>query len=125
VGHAGRGLGRTAQWLAVSASRTLDRRGPAVHLTPREEENIQVGSHFHFFETNRALRFNRAAAFGQRLDIPSGTAVRFEPGESRAVRLVPLAGGRVVRGFNGLVDGPLGDATQPLERARQRGFLGA
>jgi urease subunit beta len=68
---------------------------------------IQVGSHFHFFEANAALRFDRPAAYGTRLDIPSGTAVRFEPGEKRAVQLVPLGGHRVAYGFNGQVNGPL------------------
>ncbi len=68
---------------------------------------IQVGSHFHFFETNEALRFDRAAARGFRLDIAAGTAVRFEPGQERSVRLVALAGERMVYGFNALVMGPL------------------
>jgi urease subunit beta len=68
---------------------------------------IQVGSHFHFFEVNRALNFDRQQAYGRRLDIPSGTAVRFEPGERRRVALIPLAGRRIAYGFNGLVNGPL------------------
>jgi urease subunit beta len=68
---------------------------------------IQVGSHYHFAETNAGLSFDRAAAQGQRLDIPAGTAVRFEPGQTREVRLVPYAGLRVVHGFRGLVEGPL------------------
>ena len=69
---------------------------------------VQVGSHYHFAETNPGLVFDRAAARGKRLDIAAGTAVRFEPGQTRDVRLVPLAGGRVVYGFNQLVMGPLG-----------------
>jgi len=68
---------------------------------------IQVGSHFHFFEVNRALEFDRAQARGMRLDIPAGTAVRFEPGDQRQVTLVPLVGSRQVYGFNALVNGPL------------------
>ena len=68
---------------------------------------IQVGSHFHFHETNEALRFDRALARGFRLDIAAGTAVRFEPGQSREVRLVALAGDRIVYGFNGRVMGKL------------------
>lgn len=68
---------------------------------------IQVGSHYHFFETNEALRFDRDRARGFRLDIPAGTAVRFEPGQTRHVRLVAYAGNRVVIGFNGKVDGGL------------------
>jgi urease subunit beta len=68
---------------------------------------IQVGSHFHFFEVNRALRFERLMARGYRLNIASGTAVRFEPGQERTVELVELAGDKVVYGFNGLVMGKL------------------
>lgn len=68
---------------------------------------VQVGSHYHFAETNPGLSFDRTAARGQRLDIPAGTAVRFEPGQSREVRLVPLLGDRVVFGFNQAVMGPL------------------
>ena len=68
---------------------------------------VQVGSHFHFFEANAALEFDREAARGLRLDIPAGTAVRFEPGDSREVQLVPFAGERRIFGFNGLVNGPL------------------
>ena len=71
---------------------------------------VQVGSHHHFAESNRALRFDRMAAYGQRLDIPAGTAARFEPGESRQVRLVPFGGRRWMVGFNGLVGGGLDDA---------------
>ena len=69
---------------------------------------IQVGSHYHFFETNEALKFDREKTRGFRLDIPAGTAVRFEPGESRSVRLVAYAGARIVQGFQGRVAGPLG-----------------
>lgn len=68
---------------------------------------VQVGSHYHFFETNEALQFERKAAYGFRLNIPAGTAVRFEPGESRKVELVALAGGRTVYGFQGKVMGAL------------------
>jgi urease subunit beta len=68
---------------------------------------IQVGSHYHFFEANGALKFDRARARGCRLDIPAGTAVRFEPGQTRAVRLIPFAGARVVHGFRGRIAGPL------------------
>ncbi len=68
---------------------------------------IQVGSHYHFFETNSALQFDRAAARGFRLDIPAGTATRFEPGQTREVRLVAYAGARRVVGFNGKINGSL------------------
>jgi urease subunit beta len=80
-------------------------------LTVRVENGgdrpIQVGSHYHFFETNEALRFDRAATRGYRLDIAAGTAVRFEPGQSRTVQLVAYGGARRVFGFRGLVQGPL------------------
>jgi len=68
---------------------------------------IQVGSHYHFFEVNRALQFDRAEAFGFRLDIPAGTAIRFEPGDTKEVTLVAIAGERRVYGFNSLVNGAL------------------
>ncbi|SDE60115.1 urease subunit beta [Paracidovorax valerianellae] len=72
---------------------------------------IQVGSHYHFAETNGALGFDREAAHGMRLNIASGTAVRFEPGQQRTVELVDYAGDRTVYGFRGLTQGPLGEAT--------------
>lgn len=89
---------------------------------------IGVTSHYHFFEANPRLRFDRAAAYGRRLDVPAGTSVRFAPSERRAVRLVPLAGDRVAIGFAGLVDGPLdapGARETALARARATGYLGA
>jgi urease beta subunit len=87
---------------------------------------IQVGSHFHFFEVNRALAFEREAALGMRLNIPAGTAVRFEPGDSREVELVALGGLRRAVGFNGLADGSTTTAAgirRALRRARERGFI--
>jgi urease beta subunit len=75
---------------------------------------IQIGSHFHFFEVNRALRFDRSKAFGMRLNVPAGTAVRFEPGDAKRVTLVELAGGRKVYGLNALTEG--GDATSAARR---------
>src|SRR2546425_11763017 len=74
---------------------------------------IQVGSHFHFFEVNRALRFDRAQAFGMRLNIPAGTAVRFEPGDEKRVTLVELAGARRVFGLNALTEGGSRDQALP------------
>jgi len=79
-----------------------------VKVTNTGDRPIQVGSHYHFFETNDALRFDRARARGFRLNIAAGTAVRFEPGQSRTVELVALAGERKVFGFQGRVMGPLG-----------------
>ena len=87
---------------------------------------IQVGSHYHFFEANRALRFPRATTFGLRLDIPAGTAVRFEPGEEKVVQLVPFGGQRTVFGLNGLTKGNTQEASvrqQALQKASEQGFL--
>lgn len=81
---------------------------------------IQVGSHYHFFETNEALAFDRAAARGMRLNITAGTAVRFEPGQSREVELVELAGNRIVYGFQGKVMGPLDARQPPAQKAAKR-----
>lgn len=85
----------------------VGRRTATVNVANSGDRPIQVGSHFHFFETNDALMFDRAAARGMRLNIPAGTAVRFEPGQSRDVELVELAGGRRVFGFAGRVMGDL------------------
>jgi urease subunit beta len=84
-----------------------------VTLTVRHtgDRPIQVGSHFHFFEVNRSLIFDRAAAYGMHLNIPAGTAVRFEPGDEKEVTLVAFAGSRMVFGCNGLVQGALDDST--------------
>src|SRR6478735_3227391 len=81
------------------------RRTATITVANTGDRAIQVGSHFHFFEANRALRFDRAAAFGMRLDIPAGTAVRFEPGERKDVALVAFGGTRRVIGLNGLTEG--------------------
>ena len=81
----------------------------SVTVSNTGDRPVQVGSHFHFFETNRALVFDRKAAYGMRLDLPAGTAVRFEPGEIKTVHLVALAGSREVFGGSGLVMGALDD----------------
>ena len=83
------------------------RKRVTLQVTNTGDRPIQVGSHYHFFETNAALAFDRAEARGYRLDIPAGTAVRFEPGQSRTVTLVQLSGARTVYGFRGLVMGKL------------------
>ena len=88
---------------------------------------IQVGSHCHFFEANRALRFDREKAYGFRLQVPAGTAVRFEPGEDKRVTLVSIGGNRVAYGINGLVNGRLDDASvkaRAIAAAREQGFMG-
>jgi len=84
---------------------------------------VQVGSHFHFFEANAALEFDREAALGMRLNVPAGTAVRFEPGDEQTVELVAVGGKRRAHGMNGLVNGSVdGDPDAALERLRDAGF---
>ena len=106
---------------------------PTIKIKVRNtgDRPIQVGSHFHFFEVNRALEFDRKAAFGQRLDIPASTGLRFEPGDEKEVTLVPFGGKQRIYGFNNLVDGWTGTGPTPgyrpnldkgLERAGERGF---
>jgi len=84
-----------------------DRAAITLKVANTGDRPIQVGSHYHFAESNGALAFDRKAALGYRLDIPAGTAVRFEPGQSREVSLIPFAGERLVYGFNRAVMGPL------------------
>jgi urease beta subunit len=102
---------------------------PTVRLTVANtgDRPIQVGSHFHFFEANKALRFDRAQAFGMRLDIPAGTAVRFEPGDEKVVALVGLGGAREVYGLNALTEGSTAAdrRSRTLSRAADAGFQGA
>lgn len=103
------------------------REAVEISVTNTADRPVQVGSHFHFFEVNKLLEFDRAAAFGKRLDIPSGTAVRFEPGESRRVSLVDIGGNRVGMGLNGLTNGSFDDENvkkAALEKAKQLGFKG-
>jgi urease beta subunit len=101
------------------------RRTVNVRVANTGDRAIQVGSHFHFIEVNRALRFDRSASFGMRLNIPAGTAVRFEPGDSKTVELVELGGSRDVEGLNGLTQGSTlgeGDRDRVVALARERGF---
>ncbi|MFC3694394.1 urease subunit gamma [Chenggangzhangella methanolivorans] len=115
--------------LALDGEIELNEGRPRVTLsaTNSGDRPIQIGSHFHFFEVNRAMEFDRAAAFGMRLDIPAGTAVRFEPGQTKEVTLTTFGGNRFVGGLNGLG----GDTTsedvkrEALEKARTAGFRGA
>jgi urease beta subunit len=95
-----------------------------LEVANRGDRPVQVGSHCHFFEVNRYLAFDRAAAYGMRLNVPAGTAVRFEPGDTREVELVALGGSRVVVGLNRLVEGHLDDPTvraEALERVKKFG----
>ncbi|MCF2969771.1 urease subunit beta [Synechococcus sp. Nb3U1] len=96
-----------------------------LQVTNQGDRPIQVGSHFHFFEVNRALVFDRAASFGMRLNIPSGNAVRFEPGQTHQVSLVALGGKGLVHGFNNLTEGSVRSGTQKrLALARLQEWMG-
>jgi len=117
-------------YVCSSAPIAFDADRPVTTLKVRNagDRPIQVGSHFHFFEVNRALEFDRAAAFGLHLNIPSSTATRFEPGDEREVELVPYGGKRAVYGFNNLVDGPTAGSdaatvkSKAVAQATERGF---
>lgn len=107
------------EWLATGAALPVENLGPAM---------VAVTSHFHFFEVNRTLRFDRRAAWGKRLAVAPGTKVIFPPGETREVALVPFGGARVIRGHGGLVDGRLdepGALEAALALARERGYADA
>jgi urease subunit gamma/beta len=103
------------------------RRRVTVAVRNTGDRPVQVGSHYHFFEVNDALGFDRATAFGMRLDIPAGTAVRFEPGDEREVELVELGGNRRVHGLNRLTEGETGEQQREaaLKRAADGGFAGS
>jgi urease subunit gamma/beta len=105
-----------------------DRPRTTLKVINSGDRPVQVGSHYHFFEANSALEFDRASAFGMHLDIPAGTAVRFEPGEKKEVTLVAFGGSGELHGLNALTQGSArSDAVkqQALARARERGFKGA
>jgi urease subunit gamma/beta len=112
--------------LALPGELELNQGRPviALEVTNTGDRPIQVGSHYPFAETNRALSFDRGRAYGKRLDIPAGTAVRFEPGEMKTVQLVPFAGAQVIRGGNALSEGVVDDAGQArlLAAVASRGF---
>jgi urease subunit gamma/beta len=106
----------------------VGRRKATVQVCNTGDRPIQIGSHYHFFETNRALDFDRAAAYGLRLDIPAGTAVRFEPGEAKEVTLTEFGGNRELFGLNNLTNGSAKSEENKqlaLQRARDGGFRGA
>lgn len=109
--------------IVLNAGRTVRK----LVVTNLGDRPVQVGAHYHFFEVNRCLSFPRKEAFGMRLDIPSGTSVRFEPGEQKTVALIPLRGRNRCLGFNGLTMGPAGamERDTALRSARERGFAGA
>ena len=102
------------------------RRTATISVANTGDRPVQVGSHAHFFEVNRYLRFDRALAFGMRLDIPSGTATRFEPGDEKDVTLVEFGGGHVAKGMNGLTKDdarPAWSRDQAFGRAREQGYI--
>ena len=102
------------------------RKTAAITVSNTGDRPVQVGSHAHFFEVNKALLFPRAKAYGYRLNIPAGTSVRFEPGETRKVELVEYGGKKIVYGFNGLVNGRLASKRGfAFAQAKKRGFKGA
>ena len=113
--------GEPGQYLLSDKPVEINRGRTSIQLSVWNvgDRAIQVGSHFHFFEVNKALEFDRTAAFGMRLDIPAGTAVRFEPGDRRDVGLVALGGSRRVTGLNGLTNGSV-DSPSVRERALRR-----
>lgn len=115
-----------ASYQIVDGSLELNAGRQAVELsvTNLGDRPIQVGSHYHFIETNASLKFDRGKAYGKRLDIPAGAAVRFEPGETRKVQLVDIAGARVILGGNNLADGSVSEAGRAaaVRRAQERGF---
>ena len=100
------------------------RQAVSLKVTNLADRPIQVGSHYHLVEANPYLRFDRGRAYGKRLDVPAGMAVRFEPGETRTVQVVDIAGGRVIRGGNALATGPVSEEgrRRALEAAKARGF---
>ena len=98
------------------------RQTRAVRVINESDRVVYVSSHYHFFEANRKLAFDRRAAYGMRLDVAAGTGVRWAPGEEKAVDLIPLAGRRQVHGFHGFVNGALDDVETALARLRSAGF---
>lgn len=124
------GLGTDAPGAVLAAARESVAPAGLVHLvvTNTSDVPVSITSHFHFFEVNARLQFDRGAAYGMRLAIPAGSAQRFEPGVPTEAPLVPIGGGRVAIGFAGLVDGPLdapGAKDAALARAVAQGYLGA
>src|SRR5580700_1671694 len=104
----------------------VGRRVARVGVRDTGDRPVQVGSHYHFFEVNRRLGFDREVAYGMRLNTAAGTAVRFEPGEEKEVELTEFGGRRVIHGGNGLVGGAIGDSSlreRAIERASKEGFL--
>jgi urease subunit gamma/beta len=126
----GAGLGDAAPGAVLAAARESVPPAGLVYITVTNTSDVPVSitSHFHFFEVNSRLSFDRAAAYGMRLAVPAGSAKRFEPGQPTEAPLVPIGGARIAIGFAGLVDGPLdapGAKEAALARAAVQGYLGA
>lgn len=103
------------------------RKQLTIKVSNTGDRPVQIGSHFHFFEVNKCLEFDRKKSFGMRLDIPSGTAVRFEPGEEKEIALTEFSGNRAIFGLNGLTSGSLEDKTvfeKAVEKASKHAFKG-
>jgi urease beta subunit len=118
------------EWLLAGEPVEINAGRPKLRIAVRNtgDRPIQVGSHFHFFEVNRALDFDRAATVGMRLDVPSGQSIRFEPGDERDVDLVAFGGAGLVIGFSGLLDGAASapwKVRRAVARAAELGFSGA
>lgn len=117
------------EWLLADEPVELNagRRTAKLHVTNTGDRPIQIGSHYHFFEVNRFLDFDRPRAFGMRLNVPAGKAIRFEPGDEKDVELVDFGGMRRIVGFDNAVDGSA-DAEhtrhEAMRRARRSGYLG-
>src|SRR5215213_373929 len=113
------------EYILAAGNIECNKNRPTVQLTVVNtgDRPVQVGSHFHFFEVNRQMEFDREKAFGMRLNIPAGTAVRFEPGEEKQVELVTFGGNRKIFGFNNLVDGNTVKATDDaMKKMEERNF---
>ena len=126
----GNGKLRPGEFIVEEGTIVLNEGTESIELTVSNTRDrpVQTGSHFHFFEVNKALDFDRKAAYGMRLDIPAGTAVRFEPGETKTVRLIPIGGNRIGCGLNGLVNGKIDDEQvkqAAFDKAKALGFKGA
>jgi urease subunit gamma/beta len=117
---------KPGEYFPLGDELTINADRPAIILkvTNTGDRPIQVGSHFHFIETNRPLKFDRGAAYGKRLDIPAGAAIRFEPGETKEVALVDIAGHRVIQGGNRLASGPVNEEgkAQALKNIKDRHY---
>ena len=108
----------------IEANKNRDTR--KIKVSNSGDRPIQIGSHTHFFEVNKALDFPREQAYGFRLNIPAGTSIRFEPGESKDVEITEYGGKKIVFGFSGLVNGELGSKKQDaLKKAKEKGFKGS